>query len=590
MDTINFSHNLTAEAARLRRRRLVVAMLCLSSMALMAYGMSRVLGLYGWTAPSILFMAIYLVGLPWTLLGFWNSIIGFVILRTVKDPTGYTNPTTLNMERRIAGESRAAICLAVRNEDADAVFARLRVMIASLRKAGGEGRFEFHVLSDSSRTEVLAAEEDGIAAVRRDLPEENISYRRRAQNSGYKAGNLEEFATRCQSQYDFMIVLDADSVMSGRAMLRLVQIMEARPSLGIVQTLAVGRPSTSAFARIFQFGMRHGMLTHTVGGAWWQGSAGPYWGHNAIIRIKPFVDHCRLPIIPGRGPFSGSVLSHDQVEAALMRSAGWEVRVIPEECDSWEENPTNLPDFIKRDLRWCQGNLQYLRLLKLPGLSAMAYFQLINAIMMYAGAPMNILMIATGLTMLLLRDAPPATGLAFALYAISLGLGFIPRLLGVVDTLLGGHARRYGGVTRLIGGNILDFFFSLFVGPVMLVAQVIFIGGLCFGRKIMWEAPLRVGRALPVREAIRGLWPQTLFGIVLLGLLLAFAPYALIWAALTIVPSLLAIPFACLTASPSVGKFLACYRICAIPEEFTPVPELTVSSVMELPNGLALKT
>ena len=515
MDAINISYNPATDAAALRRRRVAIAVLCVASMALLAYGMSGVLGVYGWSAPSILFMTIYLVGLPWTLLGFWNSIIGFAILRIAKDPTGYTNPTTRNLEFGVSGTSRTAICLAVRNEDPQAVFARLRTMVGSLRKAGAKGGFEFHVLSDGSRVEILGAEEKGIAALRRELPGECIHYRRRAENKGYKAGNLEEFATRCQSQYDFMIVLDADSVMSGRAMLRLVQIMETCPSLGIVQSLAVGRPSTSAFARIFQFGMRHGMLTHTVGAAWWQGSAGPYWGHNAIIRIKPFVDHCRLPTIPGRGPLSGWVLSHDQVEAALMRSAGWDVRVIPEEFDSWEENPTNLPDFIKRDLRWCQGNLQYLRLLKLPGLSGMAYFQLINAIMMYAGAPMNILMIVTGLTMLLVRHAPAATGLAFALYAISLGMGFTPRLLGVIDTLLAGHARRYGGATRLIGGNVLDFFFSLFTGPVMLVAQAIFIGGLCFGRRIMWEAPIRVGRALSIREAIRGLWPQTLFGVVL---------------------------------------------------------------------------
>ncbi|MEI9889679.1 MAG: glycosyltransferase family 2 protein [Caulobacteraceae bacterium] len=153
-----------------------------------------------------------------------------------------------------------------------------------------------------------------------------------------------------------MIVLDADSVMSGPAMLRLVRAMQANPELGILQTLVVGRPSESAFTRIFQFGMRHGMRAQTTGSAWWQGSSGPYWGHNAIIRVAPFVDHCALPPIPGQGgPLRGPVLSHDQVEAALMRGAGWHVRVIPDEHGSWEENPTNLPDFIKRDLRWCNG-------------------------------------------------------------------------------------------------------------------------------------------------------------------------------------------------------------------------------------------
>ena len=188
-----------------------------------------------------------------------------------------------------------------------------------------------------------------------------LHYRRRPANTGFKAGNLREFAERTDGDYDHMIVLDADSLMSAAAMLRLVRVMQANPRLGILQTLVTGQPAESAFARIFQFGMRHSMRTHTIGIAWWQGPSGPYWGHNAIIRLQPFIAHCRLPVLPGRPPLGGPVLSHDQVEAALMRAAGYEVRVIADEFESWEENPPSLPDFIKRDLRWCQGNMQYLQ-------------------------------------------------------------------------------------------------------------------------------------------------------------------------------------------------------------------------------------
>src|SRR6185503_18331787 len=231
-----------------------------------------------------------------------------------------------------------------------------------------------------------------------------LHYRRRTLNTGYKAGNLEEFARRCRGQYQHMIVLDADSVMSGRAMLRLVRAMQANPELGILQTLVVGRPSESAFTR-----------------------------------IAPFVDHCALPPIPGKGPLRGPILSHDQVEAALMRGAGWHVRVIPDEYESWEENPTNLPDFIKRDLRWCNGNLQYIHLMSMPGLIGMGRFQLVNAIAMYVGAPMNFVMLLAGLTIALTPHAPDlATSMAFALYGIALLLGFAPRLLGVLDIVLGG--------------------------------------------------------------------------------------------------------------------------------------------------------
>ena len=156
-----------------------------------------------------------------------------------------------------------------------------------------------------------------------------IVYRRRVRNTGFKAGNVHEFCETHGRDYDLMLPLDADSLMSGEAIVRLVRIMQAHPQLGILQSLVVGAPSTSAFARIFQFGMRHGMRAYTMGSAWWIGDCGPFWGHNALVRIAPFAEHCRLPVLPGGKPLGGHVLSHDQVEATLMRKAGYEVRVLP---------------------------------------------------------------------------------------------------------------------------------------------------------------------------------------------------------------------------------------------------------------------
>ena len=145
------------------------------------------------------------------------------------------------------------------------------------------------------------------------------------------------------------------------------RVMQADPTLGILQGLVVGLPSTSAFARIFQFGMRLGMRSWTIGSAWWQADCGPYWGHNAVIRIAPFIAHCHIPPLPGDGVLGGDVLSHDQIEAALMRRAGYDVRVLPEEDLGWEENPPTLIEFIRRDQRWCQGTLQYGPFLIEPG-------------------------------------------------------------------------------------------------------------------------------------------------------------------------------------------------------------------------------
>ncbi len=563
------------EDAVLARRRWLVLGLCLASMAGLAWAMGKVLDSRGWSAPTVTFLVIYLIGLPWTLLGFWNSVFGFIILRVVKDPAGYVNPALAATPPSSPITTRTAVCLCLRNEEVAAAFGRLRTMIDSVLATGHGEHFDFHVLSDTSDFEIGALEEVMFLRLQVEYARTGLRYRRRRENTGYKAGNLEEFAARAQGQYDHMVVLDADSVMSGGSMLRLVRAMQANPTLGILQTLVVGRPAESGFTRIFQFGMRHGMRAQTTGGAWWQGSAGPYWGHNAIIRIDPFVEHCKLPTLPGKAPMGGWVLSHDQVEAALMRGAGWDVRVTPDEYESWEENPTNLPDFIKRDLRWCQGNLQYLGLLKMPGLKPMGRFQLINAIMMYAGAPMNLLMLIAGLTIAVTPNPPDlATSMAFGLYAMALFLGFAPRLLGVLDTLLSGRARLYGGAPRMLTGCVLDFAFSFLVGPVMMIAQTVFIGGLCFGKKVMWDAQNRADRSVTLGEAIQGLWPQFAFGLLTVTVLALTVPAAIFWAALTIFPCLLAIPFACVTAGRGFSRLLVKTRLCAVPDEYAPAWEL----------------
>jgi membrane glycosyltransferase len=576
---ISASHDQGVPAS-LAGRRLLVAGLNAASWVCLALVMARLLGAGGWSWLQGLIMLLFLAGLPWTLMGFWNAVIGFVILRLARDPAGYTNPCLRATPPDSPIAALTAICLAVRHEDVGLVFARLETMIESIEATPWADRFCFHVLSDSSRPEIVAKEEQAFAGLRARHPRAGfLHYRRRPANSGFKAGNLREFALRGRREFDYMIVLDADSLMSAAAMIRLVRVMQANPRLGILQTLVVGQPSKSAFTRIFQFGMRHGMRTHTVGIAWWQGPGGPYWGHNAIIRLDPFVAYCHLPPLPGRPPLGGPVLSHDQVEAALMQAAGYEVRVIAEEFESWEENPPSLPDFIKRDLRWCQGNLQYLKLVARRGLKPMGRFQLVSAIMMYLGAPLWFLMLAAGIGLALLRTGSAAsifpTNLAFGLYFTMLAIGFAPRFLGVLDILLRpGQWGRYGGVGRLLAGSFTDALFSLLIGPLIMIAQARFVAGLAFGQRIAWDAQKREGQRISVREAWRGLWPQMVFGGLFAGMLAAVAPGALPWAAPTLLASALAIPFTCITAGKTMGRWMVRYRLCAVPDEYDASPVL----------------
>ncbi|MGD9510245.1 MAG: glucans biosynthesis glucosyltransferase MdoH, partial [Geminicoccaceae bacterium] len=362
----------TAADHVLGRRRILFATAVLLTFALALCAMARVLGADGLGLPDLVLLACFAGMLPWNVIGFWNAVVGFALLASAREPTARVFPTTAGLEGAAPTGTRLALVMPVHNEDPARVIRHLEETVASLLATRAPLEFAVFLLSDTQGIGPAAAERAAFDAWRaRMVPGVRLHYRRRAHNRDHKTGNLWDFLERHGARFDLMLVLDADSVMAGDAIVRLVRIMAARPRLGILQQLIVGLPNLSPFPRVFQFGMRHGMRAYSMGSAWWQGDCGPYWGHNAMVRVAPFMRHCRLPVLPGTPPLGGRILSHDQVEATFMRRAGWEVRVLPEESCSFEENPPTLPDFIKRDLRWCQGNWQYLRLVGQPGLHAM---------------------------------------------------------------------------------------------------------------------------------------------------------------------------------------------------------------------------
>jgi membrane glycosyltransferase len=225
---------------------------------------------------------------------------------------------------------RIAIVMTICNEAADGVFARLDAIKTSLDKTPCEAQFDYFVLSDSSIPRIIDAEMAACLAFRAKHGERSrLIYRRRDFNEGFKAGNVRDFCEKWGSDYDFMVLLDADSLMTGETILRLVRTMHANPRLGVLQTIMAGVLMPSFFAQVFEFGHRLGMVCTAVGAVWWQGERCQFWGHNAIIRMAPFIEFCRLQSIPGTGPFSGHVICHDQIEASLMQRAGYEVRVLP---------------------------------------------------------------------------------------------------------------------------------------------------------------------------------------------------------------------------------------------------------------------
>lgn len=566
-------------AATLRARRLLVAGLNLVTLAALLYGLAHVLSAGGWTVADAAIFVAFLFGAPWTVLGFWNAALGLWLLHGVEDGLDRVAPFAAAGDAATPLAIRTAILLTLRNEDPARAFRRLEIVKASL-DATGEGEwFDYFVLSDTNDDAVGAIEAELAAAFSARIGEAGrLTYRRRSDNAGYKAGNVRDFCERWGDRYELMLPLDADSVMSGAAIVKLTRMMQAWPKLGILQSLVVGMPSRSAFARIFQFGMRHGMRPYTMGSAWWIGDCGPFWGHNALVRIAPFHDQCHLPVLPGGPPLGGHVMSHDQVEATLMRRAGYEVRVLPVEMGSWEENPPTMLEFARRDLRWCLGNLQYLKILDIPGLRLMSRFQLAWAILMFIGLPAWTLMIAL-LPLKVWEDRALAdypAGLAAALYVLFFAMYLSPKLAGFADILLTkGGAQRYGGTGRFVASSLIEIVFAFLQGAVSSFRTTLFMVGLAFGRaKIGWNGQARDAHALSFATAFAGLWPHLVFGLYVFATLAILSPTVLAWSLPLTAGYVLAIPFAMLTAAPALGQWFARRGLCGIPEDFEAPAEL----------------
>jgi membrane glycosyltransferase len=540
-------------------RRALFAVLTLTTAALLLVLAVAMLRPGGFAAVDLALLALYAVTLPWIVIGFWNAVIGLLVMRLARDPTATVFPAA-----RSAGDdpltTTTAILVCIRNERPAPVARSIELTLSGLHRQGVADHFHLFILSDSD-----AGHGEVEAAVFAELTAHwpgAVSYRRRPRNDGFKAGNIRDFCTHHGADYDFIIPLDADSIMPASAMLRLVRLMQAQPRIGILQSLVIGAPAQSAFARIFQFGMRLGMRSYTIGGAWWQADCGPYWGHNAILRLAPFIAACDLPALSG----GRTILSHDQIEAVLMRRAGYEVRVVPDEDLGSEQNPPTLLEFIRRDLRWCHGNMQYWPLLALPGLKLVSRMQLLLAILMFIGSPAwaGILLLAL---LLPAREVMIDVAAAQALFAITLIMLFAPKLATLVDVLCRGPLRRaYGGAGLLLAGVAIETVFSVLLAPIMWCGHTIFLARLVLGRPAVWAVQQRDDHHVTLAQAC-ALWPQTLCGLVALSVFAIMAPAAMPYALYFMGGLVVAVPLAMLTAWPALGRLLARFGLCRLPEE-----------------------
>lgn len=548
--------------------------------ALFTNEMYAVLSVAGLTSVEAVMLVLFVINIGWIALSAVSSISGFAALG--RRPSAWPAdggpppmPTT-----------RTAILIPTYNEEPSRVFAAAAATAESLAAAGATEVFDIYVLADTTDPDVWVAEEVAYRSVlRRPGPRCRIFYRRRRKNVERKAGNVADWVRRSGAAYPFFICLDADSLMEADTLLRLTATIEADPDLGLLQTVPMLANRNTVFARMQQFAGRVYGRVIAAGLASWTRSEGNYWGHNAIIRTRAFADTAGLPHLRGRPPFGGHILSHDFVEAALMRRAGWAIRMAPTLDGSYEESPPTLIDLAQRDRRWCQGNLQHSKVIGAGGLHWISRVHLGMGIMSYLASPIWLMFLLAGLVLALqahfirpeyftkefqlfpswpVIDSERAIGLFIA----TMLLLFTPKFLGLGYALLDpGRRAAIGGAWKGVLSLLVESLISALIAPILMAIQSAAVFEILLGRDSGWNPQRRGDGSIPVRDVVRRHAMHVLFGLVLGVAAGLVSPQLLAWMSPAVLGLVVAIPASLFVARRDIGLWLRRKGLLMTPEE-----------------------
>jgi membrane glycosyltransferase len=571
-----------------RRRRAVLALLTAGATAIATWAMTSVLPYHGRRPLEIAILALFAVLFFWVSAGFWTAMMGFVVL--LRGGDRYAISATASGDVSLDASARTAVVMPICNEDVARVFAGLRATYDSVVRAGDIANFDFFVLSDSSEPDLRVAEVEAWFRLCREAGAfGRFFYRWRRHRIKRKSGNIADFCRRWGRDYRYMVVLDADSVMSGACLGRLARLMEANPDAGIIQSAPRAAGRETLHARIQQFANRVYGPLFTAGLHFWQLGEAHYWGHNAIIRIAPFMRHCALGRLPRRGRTPVEILSHDFVEAALMRRAGWGVWIAYDLPGSYEEMPPNLLDELKRDRRWSQGNLINARLLLAEGLHAAHRAVFAIGVMAYLSSPLWFLFLLLSTALAAIHTLVPPQYFtqpyqlfpdwpewhvtwAVLLFAATSVMLFAPKILSVA--LLWRGSDPYGGALRLVAGVLGEMLYSMLLAPIRMLFHTQFVIATLAGWHAGWQSPPRSDEATTWREALQRHGWHTVLGAVWTALVYWLNVAYLWWLLPIIVPLLLAIPLSVWSSRASVGRRFRDAGVFVIPEEAEPPREL----------------
>ncbi|KAF0123123.1 MAG: membrane glycosyltransferase [Xanthobacteraceae bacterium] len=547
-----------------------------------SWQMYKVVEAGGVTLLEWAFLIFFVVNFSWIALAFTTGLLGL----------GHLLRHGLNRRPELpaALRERTALVMPIYNESPARVFGTVQAIAEDVAATGHGASFDFFFLSDTTDPDIWIAEERAFLALRERLPGMAIHYRHRPKNTARKAGNIADFVTHWGGHYAHMIVLDADSLMTGETIVALADAMEHDPDAGIIQTLPRLINRNTLIARLQQFAARVYGPVVAAGLAVWSGRDGNYWGHNAIIRMEAFATSAGLPDLPGKPPFGGHILSHDFVEAGLIRRRGYAVYMLPHLDGSYEESPPSLMDLAIRDRRWCQGNLQHSRVIGARGLHWATRQHLATGIMSYVSSPLWLIQLLVGLALALqaafirpeyftnqftLFPAWPVfdSERALNLFIFTMAILLAPKMFGWFATLVDGPARRgCGGAIMLTVSAIIEIILSALIAPVMMLIQASSVSSIISGRDTGWKTQRRDDGSIPFRAIVQRHWRHTALGVVAAVAAFSISPYIFAWMSPTIVGLWLAIPTSWASASAAIGWGMRRLRLLLIPEEHSPPP------------------
>ena len=572
----------------LHRRLALVVLIVLQTMIATDY-MALVLPYHGRQPLEIAVLVLFAVLFAWISAGFWTALAGFWLLARGRDRYAISQRMIGDGPASIPSDARTALVMPICNEDVPRVYAGLRATYESLAQTGALDRFDFYVLSDTGNADTRVAELDGWLALCRAVDGfGRIFYRWRQHRIKRKSGNIADFCRRWGRKYRYMIVLDADSVMSGDCITRLVRIAEANLDAGIIQTAPRAAGRDTLYARVQQFATGVYGPLFTAGLHAWQFGESHYWGHNAIIRVAPFIRYCAIGRLPGRGALSGEILSHDFVEAALMRRAGWGVWIAYDLPGSYEEMPPNLIDELSRDRRWCQGNLMNFRLFWMKGLHPAHRAVFMTGVLAYLSAPLWFLFLILSTVLLAIHTLSEPQYFvqpyqlfpiwpewrpewAITLFSATALLLFLPKILAALRIAVTDPVR-HGGRLHLFASLVGEMLFSALLAPIRMLFHTQFVTSSLLGRTVRWKSPPRGDNETGWRQAFARHGMHTLVGVVWAAIVWWLNPSYLWWLLPVVGALILSIPLSVVSSRASFGRKLRRRKYFLIPEESQPPP------------------